>query len=675
MSGTGNSIKTIGPSGEQLIDAQLIGTAWDAQTITYSFPLSGAEYKYGSERFSFGPISPQQQTAARFALEKSDGNSANDGFSVEGFTDQAFALTTANNAHVRIGESDVPYTAWAYYPDVFSSSGDVWFGRTFDYRSAEPGNYAWATMLHEIGHAIGLKHGHETIAYGPLPSNQDSMEYSIMTYRSYVGASITAGYQNSFWDFAQTYMMADIAALQWMYGANFTTNSGNTHYLWRPGQGDTWVNGVKAIDAGGSKIFATVWDGGGVDTYDLSAYGSALSIDLRPGEHSIFATNQLADLGLGNTARGNIFNALRYQGDPRSLIENAIGGSGNDTITGNAADNDLKGLDGNDRLYGLGADDSLFGGSGIDRLTGGLGDDRLSGGAEDDVSFFGSDGSDSLFGAAGGDHSFHGGSGHDRIYGIAGDDSLLFGGSGNDGVFGGIDDDAHLYGGDGDDTLDGKKGEDQNLRGASGDDRLSGNNGNDSSLWGGTGDDLIFGGQGSDRNLNGDAGTDQLFGGMGADTLIGASGFDRLVGGSGTDRLQGGLHADKMYGGDGVDRLFGGSGRDTIDGGTSSDTLIGGSSDDWFMVSNGSDLFLDFSGRQFGNAGEQDRFVFGSGQEVGNFVYRGSQAFTGSGNSEARFTSGKVRVDSDGDGQSDLVFEVAGLTVAGQLTASDFLWL
>lgn len=72
-------------------------------------------------------------------------------------------------------------------------------------------------------------------------------------------------------------------------------------------------------------IFATIWDGGGTDTYDLSAYTDALEIDLRPGQHSVFDTDQLANLGYGETARGSIFNAQQYEGDSRSLIENATG--------------------------------------------------------------------------------------------------------------------------------------------------------------------------------------------------------------------------------------------------------------------------------------------------------------------------------------------------------------
>ena len=84
---------------------------------------------------------------------------------------------------------------------------------------------------------------------------------------------------------------------------------------------------------------------------------------------SIFSRAQLADLGggpNGGDARGNIFNALQYKHDARSLIENAEGGSGNDTLYGNAAANTLRGGAGNDKLCGLAGKDTLVGGKGAD---------------------------------------------------------------------------------------------------------------------------------------------------------------------------------------------------------------------------------------------------------------------------------------------------------------------
>src|SRR6186713_2619000 len=155
-----------------------------------------------------------------------------------------------------------------------------------------------------------------------------------MSYRSYVGAPTNQGYTNETWGYPQTLMMYDIAAIQQMYGANFNYNGGNTVYKWDPNTGQEFVNGVGQATPGANRIFMTVWDGGGNDTYDFSNYTTNLSINLQPGSWTTASTAQLAYLGNGHYAIGNIANALLYQNNPASLIENAIGGAGNDTIDG-----------------------------------------------------------------------------------------------------------------------------------------------------------------------------------------------------------------------------------------------------------------------------------------------------------------------------------------------------
>ena len=152
-------------------------------------------------------------------------------------------------------------------------------------------------------------------------------------------------------------MMLDIAALQHMYGANFTASAGDDHYSWNPDTGQFFIGGAGQTMPGFNRVFQTLWDGGGRDSYDFSLYATALSVDLRPGEWTFTSSAQLANLGDGHMARGNIANALLYQGDLRSLIEDVFGGSAGDTIIGNVADNVIDG--------GLGAD-SMSGGAGND---------------------------------------------------------------------------------------------------------------------------------------------------------------------------------------------------------------------------------------------------------------------------------------------------------------------
>jgi serralysin len=184
-----------------------------------------------------------------------------------------------------------------------------------------------------------------------------------MSYRCYIGASTTQGLTNASWSFPQTLMMDDIAALQYMYGANYTTNNGDTVYKWNPATGQETINGVAQAAPGGNTIFMTVWDGGGNDTYDFSNYTTNVTVNLQPGSWTTASTAQLAYLGGGHYAAGNIANSYLFNNNPASLIENAVGGSGNDSLTGNTANNKLTGGAGNDTLDGVsGTDTAIYSG-------------------------------------------------------------------------------------------------------------------------------------------------------------------------------------------------------------------------------------------------------------------------------------------------------------------------
>ena len=466
MTGISQTIEWNAGTGDPNVDGLLSDRKWGDPAITYGF--ADADHmrqlrNYGSGE-NTGAIAPTiaMQNVVRFALDTDDGNAANDGFSFEGFTGRTVDGGHAADGHIRIAQtssSSVGVTAWAYFPSWSDTGGDIWFSNArYDFTSPRAGNYAWLTSIHEIGHALGLEHGHESDPFGALPADMDSHEFSVMTYRSFLGGH-TKYLANADWGFPQSFMMLDIAALQHMYGAGFDINSGDTTYRWSPAGGQTFVDGGVAIDGGGNVIFATIWDGGGTDLYDLTAYASDLALDLRPGASSLFAGDQLAELGTGEFASGNIYNALQYQGSARSLIEDATAGSGDDSVTGNAANNRLAGNDGHDTLAGLDGADHLLGGNGNDTLTGGRGGDMLEGGA-----------------------------GNDRLDGHEDDDTGL--------------------GGAGRDLLRGHGGNDI-LRGNGDDDRLTGQRGRDR-LYGGNGDDL----------LRGDKDVDLLSGGSGSDTFL-----------------------------------------------------------------------------------------------------------------------------------------------------------
>ena len=186
----------------------------------------------------------------------------------------------------------------------------------------------------------------------------------------------------------------------------------------------------------------------------------------------------------------------------------------------------------------------------------------------------------------------------------------------------------------------------------------------------------ILDGLGGNDIVNGFGGDDELSGGSGKDHLNGGEGEDTLNGGEDKDHLDGGEGNDILNGGEDKDHLDGGEGEDILNGGAGDDRLIGGADADEFTYTasdNGVDLIIDFSGQTdfAGGAGEGDTFTF---EDVltGTFAYRGSDAFTGSGNTEARVSGNKVLVDGDGDGSADITIRVAGLNDANQLSAADF---
>jgi serralysin len=396
MNGISSNVSLVSLTGIDYIDGLSAGVKWSDSSITCSNPDSASDYQVGYYQDAdqdgigvltdgFSQFTSAQLTAMHAALNTAPSGTltAAAGFAVEGFTNLQidFAGAGTGNATIRGANSADVSTAYAMYPSTSIYGGDTFFANYASIYSPAAGNYGWHTMLHELGHSLGLKHGHEGTYV--LPSSVDSVEFSVMTYRTYVGGG-TGGYSYTTNSAPQTYMMMDIAALQSRYGANYSVNSSSTTYTWNSSDGTTYVNGSAALDPDGNTIFATIWDGGGYDTYDLSNYSTNLSIDLEPGKFSTFDSAQLANLG-GMYARGNIANALLFGGDTRSLIENATGGSGNDTLSGNTADNSLIGNNGADTLYGLSGGDYLSGGAGNDVLDGGAGVDLMAGGTGDDI--------------------------------------------------------------------------------------------------------------------------------------------------------------------------------------------------------------------------------------------------------------------------------------------------
>ncbi|HEV2746336.1 MAG TPA: M10 family metallopeptidase C-terminal domain-containing protein [Allosphingosinicella sp.] len=350
-------------SGDQDIDGLLELYRWSSGSLTYSFPTAGSQYdgyRVGEEPFdNFEALTANQQAAVRQIL-----------LSYSAVANITFTRVSGGAGDLRFGSTDATEAAHAYTPGPHPMAGDSWYNNSFGwFNDPVRGDYGYHGFLHEIGHAVGLKHPHESHTFGRTSATYDQMQFSVMSYRSYQGQTLEGGFANEEFGFAQSLMMYDIAALQHLYGARFDVEPVDTHYSWSPDSGEMSINGVGQGEPGANRIFLTVWDGGGNDTYDFSAYTRSLDIDLRPGEWSTTLLAQRAMLNDNLYARGNIANALLYRDDQRSLIENAIGGSNRDILIGNDGDNRLEGGAGSDTIDGgLGAD-TMIGGPGVDRYV------------------------------------------------------------------------------------------------------------------------------------------------------------------------------------------------------------------------------------------------------------------------------------------------------------------
>ena len=424
-------------------DALVGGRIWATKALTYGFPddadaydqnsaLDGVQYGDGEAETGFARLTPRQQAAAEAALEQIAAVSA-----------LSFSRDD-DDAVIRLAQSGAPASAYAYYPDRDAEGGDVWFGASRGYYDDPArGTYAWHAFLHELGHAVGLKHGHDhgvIGAGGPLEAHRDTMEWSVMTYRSYVGDPMQGGYSNELAGYAQSLMRADIAALQQLYGANYDHQSGDTLYAWDPETGELSVNGEGRGAPAANRVFETLWDGGGEDMIDASAYRTGVRIDLTPGAGSVLSADQLVHLNRKDAldapihADANVYLAALHDGDARGYFENATGGAGHDRLVGNAGANKLSGGAGADTILGAAGADRLWGGADGDVMTGGGGRDVLAGqGGADALS--GGNGRDRLAGGAGRD-DLSGGRGRDKLIGGGGADDLS-GGQGADLLIGG----------------------------------------------------------------------------------------------------------------------------------------------------------------------------------------------------------------------------------------------
>jgi serralysin len=422
------------------------GNAGEALRVTYSFatPTSTWSAAYPDPLLAVTTVAltPAQQAAAREAMAQWSAVANIDFVEVQ--------ETEASVGVIRFARSDYLGGAFTYLIDNGTPYGaDIWFGTNFPGAAAslEPGSYGYMGFVHEIGHALGLKHPHEPPRV--MSGREDWLGGSLMSYHTFPGQPIDEPLTAEV--FPDGPMAFDVDAIRFLYGKRaFAT--GNDTYRFEPGE----------------RLFTTIVDDGGNDLLDWSNQAHPARIDLRIGAWSLLG-EPFSWIDGPLSAAGSFPGSLRTAFG--TVIERANGGGGDDRITGNGAANELRGGAGDDVLLGLAGDDLLLGQTGDDQLLGlegrdelrgGAGADRMNGGSLVDI-LDGGDGADELFGGDG-DDRLGGGRGDDIIHGGNGRD-ILAGGEGADRLGGGAGDDT-LNGGPGDDVLSGGPGRDRLLLGA-----------------------------------------------------------------------------------------------------------------------------------------------------------------------------------------------------------------
>ncbi len=309
------------------------GDHWSLSVLGYDFvsqpPVEGFA---GNEQLGLSFLSNEQQYAVHRAMESWDD-----------LIPMSLSYMPDSNADILLSNYAYTYVAYAYLPpdgDIFINP-DTESNQKLDY-----GDYGYSTLVHEIGHALGLNHpgaydsmtGYRFDYASQADYQQDSLQYTVMSY--WEAENTGAQHQGRF---PSTPLLHDIAAIQVMYGVNTQIRSGDSVYGFNSNTKDVYDFTLN------NQPVLCLWDPEGMDTLDLSDYLMDNFANLNPGTFS--------DIG---GLQKNLSIAFNTQ------IENLIGGSGNDVLIGQEADNQIIGGVGDDALEGNMGDDWLIGGSGVD---------------------------------------------------------------------------------------------------------------------------------------------------------------------------------------------------------------------------------------------------------------------------------------------------------------------
>jgi serralysin len=271
--------------------------------------------------------------------------------------------------------------------------GIGYFDNDWKVKRLHQGGFDFITLIHELGHGLGLAHPHDngggsSVFPGVKSAFGDKgvfgLNQGVWTVMSYNDGLLKNKLKNSSYGYEGTPMALDIAAVQYLYGANDDYRTGDDVYQ------------LPTANKTGT-FYSCLWDAGGVD--EISNAG---------GDRSSVINLNEAPLA-GAFAGGFISSVSKIYGGftiaNGVVIENATGGRKDDLILGNSSENSLRGNQGDDILAGAYGDDELIGQDGTDFLLGSVGNDVLDGG----------DGADYLLGAAG-DDILTGGADRDRFF-------------------------------------------------------------------------------------------------------------------------------------------------------------------------------------------------------------------------------------------------------------------
>jgi Ca2+-binding RTX toxin-like protein len=502
-----------------------------------------------------------------------------------------------------IGTFDGNYAGWS------TRAGGAAPGDAID-----KGGYGWDTMLHEFGHGVGLTHPHDDFLGSPIMHGVSDAEdrgdfdlnqgiYTVMTYNSGWETAPQGeptkpdGKLDARFGWAGTPMALDIAVIQQKYGANTSYHTGNDTYT------------LPSVDQTGT-FYSSIWDAGGIDTIRAGVTTASCIIDLRA------ATLRYEQGGGGWVSyQAGIHGGFTIANGV--VIENGIGGSGDDQITGNAADNVLDGSAGADALIGGIGNDTYFVDNPGDAVT-----ENATEGTDTVFSsthFALSANVENLILQGGADLQGYGNALVNTLTGNSGN-NLLDGAASADVMIGGLGNDTYFVDNMGDAVVENaNEGTDAIFTSTS-----LGLSANVEVLVLQGGADLQGYGNALANTLNGNTGNNLLDGGAGADRMVGGGGNDTYFvddpgdvvienAGQGTDAvfasvsrtmganletlvLQGGADL-QGYGNAGANALFGNTGNNLLDGRAGADKMVGGAGDDTYFVDDASDLVVENAGQ------------------------------------------------------------------------------